>query len=169
MLPGPVSKAVTCFGRCSRRDRRQICDPADVLHDAADFGIAIKQVVEEGNQRRAFASGGHVGGAEVGDDRNADAGGDHRAFSGLPGDGQVASQKFRGLALVVESLAVAADQFCFQAETALGGEYGLGVEFGQQEIQTRQIGYADLLGVHGFAARLDGLFSGMGIRLGPGI
>ena len=108
-----MSKAVTCFADAPAGNRGEICDAADVLHDASDLGIAIKQVVEKGNQRRAFASGGHVGGAEVGDDRDSDAGGKHRAFSGLPGDGQVASQKFRGLALMVESLAVASDEFCF--------------------------------------------------------
>ena len=122
------------------------------------FGIAIKQVVEEGNQRRAFASGGHVGGAEIGNDRNSDTGGEHRAFSRLPGDGQVSSEKFLGFALVVESLAVAADQFCFQAETALGGEYRFGVEFGQQEIQPGQVGYAGLLCVHGFQHGLTDFF-----------
>ena len=146
------------FSGCSRRDCCQICDATDVLHDASDLRVAIEQVVEEGNQRRAFASGGHVGGAEIGDDRDADTGGDHRAFSGLPGDGQFAAQEFRGLALVVESLAVASDQFCFQAEAALGGEYGFGVEFGQQEIQTRQIGYAGLLCVHGFQHGLADFF-----------
>ena len=157
------------FRGCSRRDCCQVRDAADVLHDAADLLVAIEQVIEEGNQRRAFASGGHVGGTEIGDDRDADARGDHGAFSGLPGDGQFAAQKFRRLALVIESLAVAADEFCFQAETALGGEYGFGVEFGQQKIQAGQVGYAGLLWRSWLAARLGGLFSGMGIRLGPGI
>ena len=83
--------------------------------------VAIEEVIEEGNERGAFASGGHVGGAEIGNDRDADTGGDYRAFAGLPGDGHVSAQKSRRLALVVESLAVASDQVCFQAETALGG------------------------------------------------
>ncbi len=148
--------------RCSGRDCRQVRDAADVLHDAADLLIAIQQVIEEGNQRRAFASGGHVGGAEIGDDRNADTSGEHRALSGLPCDGQLAAKKFRRLALMIESLAVAADQFCFQVETALGGEEGFGVEFGEQKIQAGQIGYAGCFRVHGFAGRLGGLFFGYG-------
>ena len=83
-----------------------------------------------------------------------DARGDHGAFSGLPGDGQFAAEKFRRLALVIESLAVAADEFYFQAETALGGEYGFGIEFGQQKIQAGEVGYAGLRGVHGLQHRL---------------
>ena len=98
-----------------------------------------------------------------------DARRDHRAFSGLPGDGQLAAQKFRGLALVIESLAVAADQFCFQAETALGGEHGFGIEFGQQKIQAGQIGYAGLRRVHGLQDRLAHGFRDTGTRRGPGI
>ncbi len=44
-----------------------------------------------------------------------------------------------GLALMVERLAVAADQFCLLVKAPLGGEHGFGVEFGQQEIQSGQI------------------------------
>ena len=81
------------FSGCSRRDRCEICNAADVVHDMADLFVAIEQVVEKWNQRCAFASGGHVGGAEVETTRNSGSGGEDRAFSGLPGVGQVASQK----------------------------------------------------------------------------
>jgi hypothetical protein len=61
---------------------------------------------------------------------------------------QFAAQEVCRLALVVESLAVTADQFCFQAEPALGCEYSFGVEFGEQEIQARQVGHTGSRGVH---------------------
>ena len=43
-------------------------------------------------------------------------------------------------------------------ETALGGEHSFGVEFGQQEVQPGQIGYAGLLRVHGLQDRLADRF-----------
>ena len=150
------------FRGCGRRDRSQVRDPADVLHNAADLPIAVEQVIEKGNQGRALASGGHVGRTEIGHDGNACARGNHGAFSGLPGDGQLAAQEFRGLALVIESLAVAADEFYFQAETALGGEYRFGIEFSQQKIQAGKIGHAGLCGVHGLQ---DGLADGFRVRV----
>src|SRR6266404_5121482 len=106
---------------CSRRNYRQVGDAANVLHDVPNFGIAIEQVIEEGNQGRAFASRSHVGWTKIRDDRDADSGRENGAFSSLPGDGQLAAQEFGGLALVVESLAVTTDQRCFQAESALSG------------------------------------------------
>jgi len=114
---------------------------------------SIEQVVEKGNQGRALASGGHVGRAEIGHDGDACARGNHGAFPSLPGDSQFAAQKVRRLALVIESLAVAADEFYFQAETVLRGENSLGVEFGQQKIQAGEVGYADLCGIHGLQHR----------------
>ena len=128
--------------------------------------IAVEQVIEKGNQGRALAAGGHVGRAEIGHDGDADPRGDHRAFSGLPGDGQFAAQEFCRLALVVERLPVAADEFYFHAETALGGKDGFGVEFGQQKIQAGQVGDAGLTRRSSLAGPLGGRLSGMGIRPG---
>jgi hypothetical protein len=111
--------------------------------------VPEQQVVDIRNQRSTLSSGGHVGRAEIGHDRDACARGNHGAFSSLPGDSQLAAQEFCGLPLVIESLPVAADEFYFQAETALSGEDGFGVEFRQQKIQAGKVGYADLRGVHG--------------------
>ena len=59
-------------------------------------------------------------------------------------------EEYRGLALVVERLAVAADQFYLLAKAPLRRQHGLGVEFRQQEIQSGQFGHAGLRRVHRF-------------------
>ena len=115
MLPGPVSKAMTWSGFGVGRNRGEVGNAADVLRDASDVRIAIERVVEKRHQRRAFAAGGHVGGTKIRNDRDAEPRRDHRAFAGLPGDGEFASEKRRRGSLVIERLAVASDEVEFDA------------------------------------------------------
>ena len=67
------------------RNGREIGNAADVLHDSANFRVAIEQVIEKGNQGRAFAASGHVRRTKIADHRSSDPGRDDRALAGLPG------------------------------------------------------------------------------------
>ena len=49
------------------------------------------------------------------------------------------------LALVIERLPVAADEFRFQAKSALGRQHRIRVKFAEQEIQPGQISHAGAL------------------------
>ena len=59
--------------------------------------IAIKQIIEKGNQRRALAAGSHVGRTEIRNHRNSNSRGDDRAFARLPGDRDLVPEKRCGL------------------------------------------------------------------------
>ena len=150
MLPGPVSKAMTSLADAPAGMAVRLAMPPMFCTMRPMRWLAIEQVIEEGNQGRAFASRSHIGGAEIGYHRDAHARGDHRAFARLPGDREFASQKWRGFALMVERLAMASDELDFLAEASLGGQDSFGIQFGEQEIQSGQVGDAGLLCVHGF-------------------
>ena len=64
-------------------DDGDVGDAADVEGDAAEFGMTVKGVVGEGNERRTVAAESDVGWAEVGDGGDACAGGDDGAFADL--------------------------------------------------------------------------------------
>ena len=69
------------FGQGARRDRREVADAAEILHDASIAAMTVEHIIEERNQRRAFAARGHVGGTKIGDDRHADFRRDHRRLA----------------------------------------------------------------------------------------
>ena len=92
MLPGPVSKRNHFVSSRPRRNSCEVRDTADVLHDAAYPRIAIQQVVQKGNQRRALAACCHVGGTKIRYDRYAHAGCNHGCFARLPGDGDALAE-----------------------------------------------------------------------------
>src|SRR5690348_7541330 len=105
---------------CGRRvcgNRREISDSADVLHNPADASVPVEQIVEERNQRRAFASGGHVGRTKVGNDRHSQPLSRNRAVARLPGDRNLAIKKLRRSALMIKRLAMAADKVDLLAKT----------------------------------------------------
>src|SRR5579864_7726075 len=54
----------------------EVGDASDIEGDAAAARIAIKKIVDEGNERRALASCGDVGGTKIGDGGDAGALGD---------------------------------------------------------------------------------------------
>ena len=147
-VAGPGVEGDDLLGQRARRNRREIADAAEVLHDAPVTAMAVEHVIEEGNQRRAFAAGSHVGGTKIGDHRHADLRRDHRRLAGLPGAGDAAPEKRRWRSLVIERLAVAADQFALQPRASLRGANRVGIEFAQQELQPRKIGDAGRPRVH---------------------
>ncbi len=111
--------------------------------------MPVEHVVEEGNQRRAFSARGHVGGAEIRDDGDAEPGGEDGGFARLPGARDGAAEERPGVALMVERLSVTADEFALQTRAPLRSADRIGIEFAQQEIQAREIGDAGGAGVHG--------------------
>lgn len=142
MLPGPVSKAIRWSSDAPAGIAVRFAIPPNILGDAADARIAIKKIVEEGNQRRAFSSGSHVGGTEVRDRGHAEPRGDDGGFAGLPCDGQLAAEKTLRRSLMIERLAVTTDQVEFYTMLARGFCDRFGVEFAEKRIQASQIGDA---------------------------
>ena len=79
IFPGPVSNANTSAGVGARRNRREIRNPSNVLHDAADLRITKEQVVEIRNQRRALAARSHIRRTKIRNYGHANARRDHGA------------------------------------------------------------------------------------------
>src|SRR4029077_7446550 len=116
------------------------------------------KLTKEVTRRPALAAAGHIGRAKIGNDRDANPGGDHRAFPRLPGHGNPTSQEALQLTLMKDGLAVATDKLGFNSELALLRENRVGVKFSQKKIQARQIGDTGLRGVHRREhCRADGL------------
>ncbi len=118
---------------------RKVRDPADVLHNSAHATIAIQEKIEEGNQRRPFATSRHVCRTKIRNHRNTYARRHDRALAGLPGNSELASEKRGSLALVIERLSVAAHEFCFETKATLGRKHCVGVKFCEQEVQPGQV------------------------------
>src|ERR1019366_8395082 len=105
----------------TRRDRSEISDAAEVLHDAPVTAGAVQHVIEKWDKRCAFAAGSHVGGTEIGNHRHPDFRRDHGRFACLPGASNAATQEERWTSLVIERLPVASDQFALQTCASLRG------------------------------------------------
>ena len=146
------------FGSSSGRNRGEIGDAADVLHDASATVMAIQDVVEKGNQRCAFAASGHVGGSEIGYDGHCRALRENGALSCLPGAGDLASEEEGGLSLVIESLPVTPDETGADFVLLAGAGDCLRIKFAEKEIQASEIGHRNL-GIH---ERQDGATNGCG-------
>ena len=110
MLPGPVSKAITCLAVSAGGNRRQIRDASDVLQDPAALGVGKQHIVEQGNKRRALSAVGHIGWAKIGDDRNARLRGDRSRLARLPCAGKAFACVRLSTRLVIKRLPVTADQ-----------------------------------------------------------
>src|SRR5271157_402112 len=110
--------------------------------------MAVEHVIEEGNQRRALATCGHVSGTKVRHHGKAEFCGDDGSFAGLPCASDAAAQKQRWVPLVIERLPVTADQFALQPGAALCRTNRVGIEFAEKEIGPREIGDAGRLRVH---------------------
>ena len=72
-----------------------------------------KLVIEQRNQRSAFAAVRDVARTEIGDGLDPCARGDHRGFADLKRARDFAAQEFDRIAFVEDGLAVGADQFDF--------------------------------------------------------
>ena len=69
-------------------------------------------------------------------------------FARLPGTGDAAAEKRLRDSLVIERLAVTADQFAFQSRAPLRGANRVGIKIAQQEVQPREIGHTGRLSIH---------------------
>ncbi len=121
-------------------DDSEVADAADVLEDAGAGGMREENGIEEGDERRALTSGGHVCGAEVGDDGEAGGGGDERGLAELPGAGEAAARVRGGGALVVDGLAVAADESGFDFGVGDGGLDSFSVGEAEPPVEAGEFG-----------------------------
>src|SRR5271165_1550303 len=137
------------FWLCAWWNRGEVADSPKILHDTPIAALAVENVIEEGNQGRTFAAYGHVCGTEIRDHGHAELCRDDGRFTRLPCARDVTAEEWLGLALVVERLAMTADQFAFQPGPALRGTDRIGIEFAEQKIQAREIRNAGRAGVHG--------------------
>ena len=143
-------------------DDGEVADAADVLEDARAGGVGEEDVVEEGDEGRALTSGGHVGGAEIGDDGDAGGGGDEGGFAELPGAGEAAACVGGGHALVVDGLAVAADEGGSNFGGGDGGADGFSVGEAETPVQTGEFGGGcGGVGLSGHSGE-DGVAEGLG-------
>src|SRR5579872_221113 len=92
------------------REHGEVGDASDIESDAAAARIAIKKIVDKRNERRALAAGGDVRGTKIGDSRDACALGDDGRLGELKSGRDACAEKRAGRALMIESLAVRADE-----------------------------------------------------------
>ena len=115
-----------------------IGDAADVQGHSAHLFRSEQKIVNEGDQRRALAPGGHVAWPEVVDNRDLSSFGQDRPVADLQRRSHLPAQVIGRLGLVEDRLAVAADQLDrlrIDAGDLAGFEERFGVDFGQQEIE----------------------------------
>src|SRR5205823_6081395 len=133
----------------------EISDAAEVLHNAPDATVSENDVIKKRNQRRAFAADSHVRRTKIRNRRYSQPRSDDRAFSCLPGTSNLLAQIKSRVALVVNSLAMTADQVNVgDGGVLLRFANGIGVKFSQQEVQPRKLRHADAGGIHGPEHRL---------------
>src|ERR1017187_3394724 len=137
------------FGKRSRRNRGEISDASEVLHDSPVTAMAVERVIEKRRQRCAFTACGHVCRAEIRDHWYTYLRRDNGRFATLPGAGNAAPQEERRTTLMVECLPVAANEFAVQARAPLGSTDRVCIQFTKQEVQSREIGDARRACVHG--------------------
>src|ERR1019366_6945089 len=83
------------FGKRARRNRREISDAAEILHDPSVTAMAVERVIEKRHQRCAFTACSHVGGTEIGNHRHPDFRRENGRLAALPGAGNAAPQEKR--------------------------------------------------------------------------
>ncbi len=114
-------------------------DAAEVKRDAAEFWMAVQQIVGVRDERRALPAERDVGGAEVGDRGDAGARCDDTAVADLQRGGGRAAEILDRRTLMKDRLAVIAedrDFFGRDAEVFAGRQGGFGVDFAKAEIQS---------------------------------
>lgn len=105
--------------------------------------MAVEDVVDEGDEGRALAAYGDVGGAKIGDGGDAGASGDDGRFPDLESGSGGKAEEGNGTALVEDGLAVAADQGDArwrEFKLAEGGQSGFGEDVTEAEIKLRDLG-----------------------------
>ncbi len=91
-------------------DDGDVGDAAEIERDAAEFWVAIEKIVGVRDERRALAAESDVGGTKIADGGDAGAGGDDGWLADLQRGSRGRAEIGRGLALMKNGLAVAADK-----------------------------------------------------------
>ena len=116
----------------------EVGDAADVQRYSTDARMAIEKIVDEGHERRALAAGGHIRGTKIGDGGDASALGNDGRLGDLQGGGDGRAEKRGWSALMVDGLAVGAEQRDTarrNAEAFAGAQRSIGEKFAKAEIK----------------------------------
>ena len=142
MLPGPVSKAMAFP---PGESTVMLAIPPMLRATRWIVLMTEQQIVDEGNERRAFASRCYIACAELRHDGDSEALGDHVRFADL--------QRIRcaARALVINRLAVTADQLD-RSDRHAAFDDGFGVELAEFEVQARDLLWS-LRGENSFTQR----------------
>ena len=122
------------------RNHADIGDTADIERDAIALGRTEQQVVDVGNQRRAFASGRDIALAEVGNDPHTGALRYYGRFADLEGAGDAMAEAFNRVAFVEDGLAVHpadANGIGRDMRATASVEHGFRIQFAEQEAEAR--------------------------------
>ncbi len=127
-------------GGAGRGQCGDVGDAAEVEQHAILCRVAEEAEVEHGDQRRALASGGEIGGAEVADDGDAQAFGEQRGLADLRGAADRRAEKLCGRGLVIDRLAMHRGKLRLEVELARGRRDAVGVEFAETPGELAQFG-----------------------------
>ena len=109
-VPGAGIKGQRVLRSASRRQHRQIPDPADVLQPYGLLLPAVQQVFRIRHQGRPLSAGGKVPRPEIADHRAAQSLGDHRGLPQLQRSPDLPARVRHRLRLVKQRLSVTAHQ-----------------------------------------------------------
>ena len=87
-----------------------IGDATEIKRNAAEFRVAVEQIVRVGHERRSLAPESEVRGAEVANRRDAGTRGDDGWLANLKCGSRWRAKTLHGLALMENGLAVTADE-----------------------------------------------------------
>src|SRR5690242_8261918 len=92
--------------------------------------------VKQRYQRGSSPPGSHVGRAKIGNNGNSKPGRYHRTIANLPCSSDGPPQKRSWIALMIESLPMAADKACATLVTLEGFSHRVGVKLRQQKVES---------------------------------
>src|SRR5690242_538361 len=148
-IPGAGIEGDDRLRRGGFGDDGDIGNAANIQDGAAAARVAIEQIIDEGNKRRALAADGHVGWPKITDRCHARDGGDDSGFADLQSGGDPLAEKWTGLALMEDGLAVRSDDAepaRGEAKFLTGAQRGLAKNLPEAKIQL-----ADFAGQDGSA------------------
>src|SRR5262245_355311 len=108
--------------------------------------MAVKEIVDIGDERSALAAQGHVGGTKISDGGDAGAGGDDGGLTEWESGGSRPAEIRDRWTLMEDGLAVGADEgdFCRgDAEALAGSKRGIGENLAETEIELAELAGGD--------------------------